>query len=102
MSNSFAGGVTLNLAYGIDIKPENDPYINISERAIGLLNQASAPGKYFVDSIPWLKYVPDWFPGAQFKRDAKEWRKAALEFRDAPFEATKRDLVRPRHSSFLS
>ncbi|KXN87126.1 O-methylsterigmatocystin oxidoreductase, partial [Leucoagaricus sp. SymC.cos] len=88
----FPGGIAITLAYGIDVKSENDPYINISERAISLLNHASAPGKYTVDAIPWLKYVPDWFPGAHFKRDAKQWKKAALQFIEAPFQATKRDL----------
>lgn len=58
-----------------------------------LLNRASAPGKYLVDTISWLKYIPEWFPGAKFKRDAKEWYKIAMEFREAPFRATKRNLV---------
>ncbi|KAF5349123.1 hypothetical protein D9756_009490 [Leucocoprinus leucothites] len=88
----FTGGVAITLAYGIDVKPANDPFIDVSERAISLLNQASAPGKYLVDIIPLLKYVPDWFPGAQFKRDAKEWRKVTMRFREAPFRATKRDM----------
>ncbi|KAJ3573814.1 hypothetical protein NP233_g2187 [Leucocoprinus birnbaumii] len=88
----FTGGIAITLAYGINVKPENDPYINISERAIGILNRESTPGKYFVDAIPWLKYVPEWFPGAKFKRDAKEWKKVTMNFRDAPFQATKRDM----------
>ncbi|THU97366.1 cytochrome P450, partial [Dendrothele bispora CBS 962.96] len=30
-----------------------------------------------VNQIPALKYIPDWFPGARFKRQAKQWRECA-------------------------
>jgi hypothetical protein len=36
---------------------------------------AARPGKYLVDLIPALKYVPEWVPGAQdFKSTAREGR----------------------------
>ncbi len=91
--SSYAGGIAITMAYGIDVKSSNDPYIKVSEYAISLVNHASSPGKYLVDAIPWLKYVPEWFPGAQFKRDAKEWYKVAMDYREVPFQATKRDIV---------
>lgn len=92
--SSFTGGIVLALGYGIQVKHMDDPYIKLAQRAIGLLNDASGPGKYLVDVIPWLKYIPDWFPGAKFKRDAKEWRKVTEEFKESPFQATKQDMVR--------
>lgn len=36
---------------------------------------ATVPGTFLVDAFPSLKHVPDWMPGAGFKRIAKEWRK---------------------------
>lgn len=92
-SFSFTGGIVIALGYGIQVNQVDDPYIKLAQRAIGLLNDASTPGKYLVDMIPWLKYIPDWFPGAKFKRDAKEWRKATEEFKEAPFQATKLNMV---------
>lgn len=44
--------------------------------------------------MPILKYVPDWFPGAGFKRQAKIWSKLREYMRDAPFAAAKRKFVR--------
>ncbi|XP_006464041.1 hypothetical protein AGABI2DRAFT_226079 [Agaricus bisporus var. bisporus H97] len=88
----FTGGIVIALGYGIQVNQVDDPYIKLAQRAIGLLNDASTPGKYLVDMIPWLKYIPDWFPGAKFKRDAKEWRKATEEFKEAPFQATKLNM----------
>lgn len=41
-----------------------------------------------------VKYVPDWFPGAGFKRQAKKWRVLAMDMVEKPFEHTKRDMVR--------
>ena len=43
--------------------------------------------------LPVLKYIPDWFPGASFKRHAKRVRLKVLELRDRPFEDMKRKLV---------
>ena len=35
-------------------------------------NQIGAPGRYLVEVIPALKYLPAWFPGAGFKREATD------------------------------
>ena len=47
-----------------------------------------------MDSIPLLKYVPSWMPGAGFKRKAKEWKALATEMMDSPFEAAQKAIVR--------
>ena len=39
------------------------------------------PGRYLVDTFPWLKYVPAWVPGASFQvvgREGKKFIKAAF------------------------
>lgn len=40
-----------------------------------------AAAGYVVDLFPILKYIPTWFPGAQFKRDAKDWRRHLTNLR---------------------
>ena len=55
---------------------------------------ALIPGTFLVDVIPALKYVPEWLPGARFKRMAKEWRCLALAMRDIPYENAKQEIVR--------
>ena len=40
---------------------------------------------YLVDFLTILKYVPSWFPGSKFERDAKGWRKVVLAIPEAPF-----------------
>jgi hypothetical protein len=41
-----------------------------------------------------VKHVPEWFPGARFKTQAREWRKSVDAMVDAPFAFVKRSLVR--------
>ncbi|KAF8980248.1 cytochrome P450 [Cyathus striatus] len=89
----MSGEIILSTAYGINVKSVDDPYIRLAEEGIDPLNQAVIPGTFLVDTFPLLKYVPAWFPGAGFKRKAREWRKAARGMVDIPFEDTKAAIV---------
>jgi hypothetical protein len=85
----------MSIAYGLDIKPKNDPYIQTAERGVHPLVAAAVPGAFLVDMIPLLKYVPEWMPGAGFQKKAREWGKLALTMVDIPFEAAKKLIVSP-------
>ncbi|KAJ7498244.1 cytochrome P450 [Mycena galericulata] len=83
----------LNVTYGINVLSSNDPYIDLAEKAMHGLSVASIPGAFLVDTIPALKYVPSWIPGAGFQRKAKEWRKLAREVLEVPFIEAKRNVA---------
>lgn len=67
------------------------------------------PGAYLVDAIPirelfltayhsflsffTVKYVPDWFPGAGFKRKAKLWNKYLTDGTMIPYEEVAKSFV---------
>ena len=40
-----------------------------------------------------MKYVPDWFPGANFKRIGRYYREATSRMINAPVEFVQRELV---------
>ncbi|KAJ7252511.1 cytochrome P450 [Mycena rebaudengoi] len=84
------GSMIMSITYGIDSLPSNDPYMQNAEAVIKALVEASVPGRYLVDSLPILKYVPDWFFGAGFKREAKYWKRRAEDMVRLPFGVTKR------------
>ncbi|KAJ7200682.1 cytochrome P450 [Mycena haematopus] len=86
------GEVMISAAYGIDSLPANDPYISLAEEATGAFSLAMVPGRFLVDSIPLLRYVPAWFPGARFKRIAREVRSLTQRLRDVPFAEAKRRM----------
>ncbi|RXW21583.1 hypothetical protein EST38_g4282 [Candolleomyces aberdarensis] len=85
----MAGHVVLSIAYGIEPKAEDDPYIRISEEAIHYLVEAAVPGAFLVDIIPAMKYIPEWMPFAHFQRFAKTSRGHIERMRQKPFEEAK-------------
>ncbi|KAK2464322.1 hypothetical protein APHAL10511_003779 [Amanita phalloides] len=85
----FSGGIVLRIAYGYDVTSKNDEYVRLAQAAGGPLLQVVHAGSYLVEYIPVLKYIPSWFPGAAFKRHAKEWAKHAIRLRENPFESVK-------------
>ncbi|KAJ7251370.1 cytochrome P450 [Mycena rebaudengoi] len=87
------GALIMSIAYGIETLPSNDPYMETAEAAIDALAQAAVPGRYLVDVIPVLKYVPAWFIGAGFKRQAREWKKLTDKMAQLPFQTAKRLVV---------
>ncbi|KAK7046397.1 cytochrome P450 [Favolaschia claudopus] len=88
----WASEIIMAVAYGIDVLPSEDPYVSLAYEAVETLSYAGVPGRFIVDSLPFLKYVPSWFPGAKFRRQAKEWRKISTQLGDVPFKETKRRM----------
>ncbi|KAJ7510665.1 cytochrome P450, partial [Mycena galericulata] len=89
----MAGQVILSTAYGIQVQPEDDPHIDISEKALHAMACTGNKGAYLVDSLPLLKYVPDFFPGAGFKREARGWYKYVSTMPEVPYAFVKRSLA---------
>ncbi|KAI0651028.1 cytochrome P450 [Trametes meyenii] len=92
----MAGSLILGVAYGIDVQPKNDPYIATAETALHAMSMAGNAGAYLVDYIPFLKHIPSWFPGATFKRQAAEWRKATTAMVEVPFKAVRNAMAEGR------
>ncbi|KAJ7454671.1 cytochrome P450 [Mycena latifolia] len=80
----------MSIAYGLDVRPSDDPYLNAAQAAVRAMSMAGVPGRFLVDIIPALKYIPSWFPGAGFKRKAAEWNKLVKHMVDRPFMDAKR------------
>ncbi|KAF8918429.1 cytochrome P450 [Mucidula mucida] len=103
----MAGKVILMFTYGIDVQSADDYYVRVSERTMQAMAATGNAGAFLVDSIPSLRYLPDWFPGAGFKKKAKEWRRSvsvmpdvSLKFtEDALAQGTARDSVASKRLS---
>ena len=59
----LVGGIIIGMAYGFAPESEKDPCIVISEKVAKAVLNALAPGRYLVNMIPALKYIPAWLPG---------------------------------------
>jgi hypothetical protein len=97
---SMTGELVMSITYGIAVKSTNDPYINVAEKGMQGVVEAAIPGSFLVDMIPWLRWIPEWMPGAEFKKKARKWRGYADSMLNDPYEATKRDWVRVYTSHF--
>ena len=54
----MAGSLILGVAYGIDVQPNNDPYIATAETALHAISMAGNAGAYLVDYIPICERLP--------------------------------------------
>ena len=100
------------------VRSLDDTYVKLADKAMESFSIATEPGAFLVDFLPacasphleyfylhWqfiplVKYVPAWFPGAEFKRKAKAWRKLSQSMLKSPYEMTKRKVVRHLHQLF--
>ena len=88
----------MRISYGIEVKDEDDQYVAAVETGVATFNEAFVPGAFLVETFPILKHIPDWFPGAGFKRTVAAWKDIAHNMRDAPFEKTMESWVRLHHT----
>lgn len=45
----------MDVIYGIDILPTNDPYVEAAEKGIASVSEAAKPGTFLIDFFPWRK-----------------------------------------------
>ncbi|PVG03921.1 cytochrome P450 [Serendipita vermifera] len=91
------GAVITKLTYDYDLKEDNDPFVELAEKVADNFSQAAAPGVWLVDIFPWLQYIPDWFPGANFKRLAKEWSDTKDVLLSKPYNEVKEQMAAGTH-----
>ncbi|EAU32059.1 conserved hypothetical protein [Aspergillus terreus NIH2624] len=82
-----AGAVILKIAYGYTIEPHGrDPLIDLANESMDKFSVAGTPGRWMVDTIPFLKYLPTWLPGTDFIRTGNAWRKTLLTTIEKPYQ----------------
>jgi len=76
----FPSAVVMMNVYGYEVGDEIDPYVAMAEACTS--SAFDVEDYLFLDFFPWLKHLPEWFPGAGFIKDAKETSKLsrAIQF----------------------
>ncbi|PPR03921.1 hypothetical protein CVT24_008106 [Panaeolus cyanescens] len=77
------------ISYGAKVDSLDHPFVRNAEAALAGVSEAGIPGRFLVDLMPILKYVPEWFPGASFQKKARVWRELNEKMVNWPFEAVK-------------
>ncbi|KAK0460550.1 cytochrome P450 [Desarmillaria tabescens] len=77
-------------AYGHQPSTE---YIKLAKTVMHQTGEAFQPGRWAVNFIPALKWVPAWLPGAGFQKWARESRELFFEVTRQPFYDLKNEMV---------
>ncbi|KAI0029194.1 cytochrome P450 [Vararia minispora EC-137] len=92
MLRKCAGSIILKIAYGYDVAQEGkDPVIDVVDDGMRQLDVLLS-AQWLVDLMPFLKGVPEWFPGASFKQTVKAYRKTLDTMADLPFTMIKKKM----------
>ncbi|KAF8302321.1 hypothetical protein DL93DRAFT_2067198, partial [Clavulina sp. PMI_390] len=85
----------LRIAYGVNPKCRDEPLVIMAHELAENFEYAIEPGRFAVDTFPFLRYIPIWFPGADFRRLGAKWREQLHTAMGMPFERVKADMVCP-------
>ncbi|CCO31503.1 O-methylsterigmatocystin oxidoreductase Short=OMST oxidoreductase [Rhizoctonia solani AG-1 IB] len=83
----------LSSVYGYTVKDTNDTLVRDSAALVENFTIAAIPANFLVNFVPWLKYIPAWFPGAQWKRNIIEWRQLKEHVMNDPYEWAKAQIA---------
>ncbi|KAH9901131.1 cytochrome P450 [Cubamyces lactineus] len=89
----LAGATIMAIGYDIEVQPQDDPYVQIAEEAVASIAETTNAGSYLVDVLPILRYVPEWFPGAGFKTQARIWHAAIDKLFNNPYDVCQKRLA---------
>ncbi|KAF8169134.1 cytochrome P450 [Mycena galopus ATCC 62051] len=89
----MVGGITMMLTYGHEVKTIHDPFIAIVEKGADTIKAVGVIGVHIVDLLPWLRFIPDWCPGASIKSLPPGTREDLQAFLHTPFNQVKRQMA---------
>lgn len=84
----FATAIVLGIGFGIHIKTDDDPFIQMAVDASYALGNGGAPGGTLVDFFPFIRHLPNFLARSSASlKFAQDWRWAIRQIHDAPFSA---------------
>ncbi|KAJ7689239.1 cytochrome P450 [Mycena olivaceomarginata] len=85
--------IAFDITHGHTVQRSGDQMLAIASQADHHFALAIAPGAYFCDVLPILRYIPEW-TGVRFQRHAKEFRATMEAIRDVPYDGVKEQVAR--------
>ena len=81
------------VTYGIDAVEADDKFFHMAEGIAMATATISSPGRFPVEAVPSLQYLPTWLPGGRFKDYAANMREYISATQDKLYETTIDGLV---------
>ncbi|EJT98941.1 cytochrome P450 [Dacryopinax primogenitus] len=86
------GSIISEVVYGHRLTGPDDEFLVTARKVLLIFERVIRPGAFIVDTLPFLKHLPDWFPGASFKITARQWRETADELRQTHLQKVQREM----------
>ncbi|TFY77756.1 hypothetical protein EWM64_g6251 [Hericium alpestre] len=70
-----AASIAMEIAYGLDIAPKNDPFVELAQKSVAMIPQAGRPGVALFNALPfpsWIIKNKDLNPREEAERAAKD------------------------------
>lgn len=87
------GAIILRIAYGWQVTGADDALLAVMDETVAIGAQLSQPGRWLVNFVPWLRFIPAWVPGAGFKRFAAHCGERLSRIDRVPFAWAKEQIV---------
>ncbi|KAF9256846.1 cytochrome P450 [Marasmius fiardii PR-910] len=87
-----AGSIILELAYGWQVTGEDDYLVSLMKESFALAGELTAAGRWLVDTFPWMRFIPSWFPGGGFHNKAREYREKMAPIDQFPHAWVKKQM----------
>ncbi|KAI0764601.1 O-methylsterigmatocystin oxidoreductase [Trametes elegans] len=86
LSRHALGYTIMDVVYGVRISEESSSLLHVAENASSVFSEIVVPGRFLVQALPFLKYLPTWLPGIGFKRLAALWYDDVQALRTVPYD----------------
>ncbi|KAF7346476.1 hypothetical protein MSAN_01875700 [Mycena sanguinolenta] len=91
-TKTLTAAIILDTIYGYNVKSMQDRFVHLTEEAVQRLCEVVLPGSSIVNTFPFLRYLPSWFPGCSFHKFARETSELVDEMQNAPFEFVRQNM----------
>ncbi|KIY65192.1 cytochrome P450 [Cylindrobasidium torrendii FP15055 ss-10] len=88
----YPASITMHKAYGHWVTSD-DPIVDVTEQAGNMLKLCIFPGSVLVNVFPFLRHLPEWFPGTGFKAYARKCRGFVDQMRTVPYDLVKQRMA---------
>ncbi|KAJ6525732.1 cytochrome P450 [Mycena capillaripes] len=88
----LAASVILMISHGYEVKGPDDPLVHLAEQVMSYVTLVITPNTFLVDSLPFLRYIPEWFPGAKFQKEARNCRDVLNRLMREPYEIVQKQM----------
>ncbi|KAJ3507678.1 hypothetical protein NMY22_g16856 [Coprinellus aureogranulatus] len=96
------GYAIMRVTYGFDDPLVNKSLLHDGETLLQAFAEATLPGRYLVNDIPLLKHIPEWLPGAGFRRHFNEMARISRRVLVDAFERAWNDNKSGRRTGHAS